>query len=108
MPRPAKSGRPRMIVYLDANIVICLLGPLISGDAKIHADYLNFFSDPTTTMFPATAAVWERAAEIRANHGFKALDAMHLATAVEHRCDVFLTNDRQLSRFPDISVDVLT
>ena len=34
-------------------------------------------------------------------------DALHLATAIEHGCDVFLTNDNQLANFPDIKVEVL-
>ena len=32
---------------------------------------------------------------------------LQLATAVEHGCDRFLTNDTRLSRFPDITVEVL-
>ena len=32
----------------------------------------------------------------------------HLATAVEHGCGLFLTNDAQLRSFPDIPVEVLT
>jgi predicted nucleic acid-binding protein len=34
-------------------------------------------------------------------------DALHLATAIEFGCDVFLTNDNQLSSFPDITVEEL-
>jgi predicted nucleic acid-binding protein len=34
-------------------------------------------------------------------------DAIHLAAAVVSGCDVFLTNDYRLNRFPDIAMDVI-
>ena len=34
-------------------------------------------------------------------------DALHLAAAIESGCDVFLTNDNQLSNFSDIMVEEL-
>ncbi len=34
-------------------------------------------------------------------------DALQLAAAVEGGCGLFLTNDRRLSGFPDIPVEVL-
>ncbi len=52
--------------------------------------------------------VWDRAALVGATFHFKALDAVHLATAIEHGCAVFLTADAQLSRCTDITVEVLT
>ncbi len=54
-----------------------------------------------------TAAVFDRAAGIRAHHNVKALDAPHLAAALEAGCDLFLTNDNRLRAFPDLPVEVL-
>jgi predicted nucleic acid-binding protein len=51
--------------------------------------------------------VFRKAAEIRAQHNFKSPDALHLAAAVLSACDVFLTNDAQLIRFPDLTIEVL-
>ncbi len=34
-------------------------------------------------------------------------DALHLATAIESGCDVFLTNHNQLATFPDMTVEEL-
>lgn len=86
----------------------CLVGPFTSGDATALASYQAFFSDPAVRVLPLTAAVCERAARIRAAHRFKLPDALHLAAALEHGCGLFLTNDAQLARFPDITVEVLT
>jgi predicted nucleic acid-binding protein len=53
------------------------------------------------------SAVYDRAAEIRAQHGFKTPDAIHLAAAIESGCDRFLTNDRRLARFTGITVEIM-
>jgi predicted nucleic acid-binding protein len=59
-------------------------------------------------MLPITVAVWDRAARIRAQYGFKPLDALHLAAAAEHRCTRFLSNDAPLKRFPDVLEEILS
>lgn len=45
----------------------------------------------------------KKAAQIRAEHkGFKAMDALQLAVACLSKCDLFLTNDKQLRQFKEI------
>jgi uncharacterized protein len=51
--------------------------------------------------------VIDRATDIRARYGFRTPDAIHLAAAVVSGCDVFLTNDYRLNRFPDVAMDVI-
>jgi predicted nucleic acid-binding protein len=85
----------------------CRVEPLRAGDARRLARFDGFFAQPDVQVLPLTTAVVDRATLIRAQHGFKALDCIHLATAVEYGCDRFLTNDAQLSRFPDITVELL-
>jgi uncharacterized protein len=53
-----------------------------------------------------SAAVIDRATEIRARYGFKTPDAIHLATAVESRAFLFLTGDERLERFTEVEVKV--
>src|SRR5947209_6293452 len=81
----------------DAARLECLVGPFRSGDTTVLAEYHAFFADPAIQVLPTTSAVWERAAAIRAAFNFKPMDSIHLATAAEHSCDLFLTNDAQLS-----------
>ena len=52
------------------------------------------------TNLPLTEAVYELGAEIRASTGLKTPDALHLATALTHRCAEFWTADVRLSRVP--------
>lgn len=49
-----------------------------------------------------------RAALLRAKYrGLKGMDALHIATALQSRCDVFVTNDKQLSQVAEIPVLLL-
>jgi predicted nucleic acid-binding protein len=40
-------------------------------------------------------------------HNFATVDALHLATAIEHGCQVFLTHDNRLARCTDLIVEML-
>ena len=82
--------------------------PLKAGDATLLSDFTAFFTAGNIQVFPATAAVCDRASVIRASHGFKPLDSLHLAAAVENGCGLFLTGDIRLKRFTGIAVEVLT
>jgi uncharacterized protein len=70
-------------------------------------DFDMFFRARVADLTDFTGAVFRRAAEIRAAHGFKTPDALHLAAAVECGCAAFLTNDVQLTRFPGLAVQVV-
>jgi uncharacterized protein len=86
----------------------CLVGPFKNGDAGLEARYRTLFSDPDFHVLELTATVCERAARLRAVYPFKLPDALHLATAIEHGCGLFLTADAKLARCRDILVEVLT
>ena len=86
----------------------CQVGPLKTNDALLSAKFSTFFTSPDVTVLPLSPAVCDRAARIRAQYGFKPLDSLHLAAAVEHGCTRFLTNDAGLRNFPDILVEILT
>ncbi|MBI2591446.1 MAG: type II toxin-antitoxin system VapC family toxin [Candidatus Brennerbacteria bacterium] len=42
--------------------------------------------------------------DLRANYNLKTPDAIHLATAIEHGADIFITNDRQLKKVKEINI----
>jgi predicted nucleic acid-binding protein len=96
------------IAVSDIHRLECLVGPFILGDVAAQAAYAACFADPAIQVLSVTGGAFERAARIRAIHNFKPLDALHLAVAVEQGCGLFLTNDAQLARFPDLSVELLT
>jgi predicted nucleic acid-binding protein len=88
----------------------CLAQPFLKGNAAVIADFQAFFSSADVDVLPLTAAVCERAARIRAASLFqlKVPDCLHLATAIEHKCDIFLTNDVALRRCTQITVEILS
>lgn len=86
----------------------CRVGPLRSGDAALLSNFASFFAAPDVQVFPLTAALCDRASVIRAAYGFRPLDSLHLAAAIENRCGLFLTSDARLNRFTGLPVEVLS
>ena len=95
------------LVVSDLTRLECRVGPLKSRDALLLGQFDAFFGDPGVTVLGLTAAVCDRAAEFRAHYGFKTPDALHLAAALIHGCDRFLTNDNRLNACTAITIDVL-
>jgi predicted nucleic acid-binding protein len=95
------------VAVCDATRLECLVRPLKAGDATTEAHYRGFFASPLVQMLPVTTATWESAARLGAAFNFKALDSLHLATAIEHGCGLFLTADSRLGRCTAIHVEVL-
>jgi predicted nucleic acid-binding protein len=93
--------------FSDRSRLECRVKPLRLGAATTLADFDAFFTRPDVRLLPITPAVFDRATLIRAAHNFKLGDSLHRAAAVEAGCDRFLTNDRRLSSFADITVEVL-
>ena len=83
----------------------CRIGPLQDRNAALLGEFDAFFASPNVHILSMTAAVCDRGAVIRATHGLKALDALHLAATIEAYCDLFLTNDSRLRAFPDLKVE---
>jgi predicted nucleic acid-binding protein len=83
------------------------VGPLAAKDGATLSQFDAFFAAADVQVLPMTAAVFDRATMIRAQHRFKLADSLHLACAAESGCDRFLTNDARLSKFSDIVVEVL-
>jgi uncharacterized protein len=83
------------------------VGPLRTGDAVKLSVFDGFCARPDVQVVPLTTAVFDRATLIRARHGFRLADSLHLAAAADGDCNRFLTNDAGLAAFPDLPVEVL-
>jgi predicted nucleic acid-binding protein len=75
-----------------------LVGPL--KDRNLPAANLieQFFDSDAVEMLPYSRRSAKTFAELRANHGVKSLDALHLAIATSANVDLFLTHDRRLHK----------
>ena len=79
----------------------CCNYPLRHANFPLLRLYDEFFLRPDVIILPITSNVFRRATLIQAMHGFGTIDSIHLATAFEHGCQIFLTHDSRLSRCTD-------
>ena len=85
----------------------CRVRPLREENKELLARFEGFFAREGLELAEITAEVIETATALRAAHGFRPPDAIHLATAVLAKTDVFLTGDQNLARCPGLKVEVL-
>jgi predicted nucleic acid-binding protein len=63
---------------------------------------------PNLTMIDVNRSISRRAAQLRASQNIRAVDALHVATALQSKATAFVTNDRDLRRLaPLLDVIVL-
>jgi predicted nucleic acid-binding protein len=75
-----------------------LVGPVKANDAAAASAIQNFFDSDRVTMLTYTPQAVRLFAELRARHGVKALDALHLSIAATSGIELFLTHDRRLHK----------
>lgn len=75
-----------------------LVGPLKTEDADSVSRIERFFQSSAVSMLPYTAQSVRVFADLRARHGVKPLDALHLSICATAGVDLFLTHDRRLHR----------
>jgi predicted nucleic acid-binding protein len=75
----------------------CRVGPVRKGDAGLLAQFDAFFANREIEIIPWDREIFELATQIRALHGTKTPDALHLAAATVGRCEEFWTNDHRLN-----------
>jgi predicted nucleic acid-binding protein len=94
-------------IISDLTRLECRVKPLRERNLDLLQDFSDFFEAAVAEIIPISREVIDTATEIRAEYEFRVPDAIHLAAAVVSRCDEFLTNDRQLSRYSGIAVTIL-
>jgi uncharacterized protein len=99
------SANDAELVASDLTRLECRVKPLKNGDLTLLRDFDDYFSHTCDAIISLSSAIMDLATEIRAQYGFRTPDAMHIAAAVEAKCDVFLTNDFRLARFAGITID---
>jgi uncharacterized protein len=96
--------RPRISVLTRLE---CRVQPLREANTALLEDYEEFFASLSGGLISLDDRVFEKATELRARHNFRTPDALHLAAAIINECQLFLTNDFDLSRCTEIRVEVL-
>lgn len=88
-------GSRARIAYSPLVEMECLVLPIRQERLELVARFCNFFA--LSHRLALSDAVYEKATELRARHGLKTPDALHLATALHYGCDELWTNDARLS-----------
>lgn len=74
----------------------CLVQPIAKADSeRLHRTHSFLQLFPVLTVQDST---FELATELRARHRLRTPDALHLAAALSHGCQVLITNDHRLSQ----------
>lgn len=103
----AESAPTGQLITSRLSRLECRVKPLRDGNAALLTTYDAFFTRTRLAIVDVTAAVLDRATELRARHGFKTADAIHLASAIEAGADGFLTGDASLAKCPDLAVEII-
>lgn len=91
-------------------VIEALVKPIRDGNERIEAQYREVFEASVFRILDMPLAVFERAAQIRADSQLKTADALHAATALHAGCDLFVTNDvdfRRVTGLPTVVLDDL-
>jgi predicted nucleic acid-binding protein len=72
------------------------------------ATYDAFFTRARLVIVDVTGAVIDKATDLHARYGFKTPDALHLATAIDAKADVFVTGDAAFARCTELPVDIVS
>jgi predicted nucleic acid-binding protein len=85
-----------------------LMFPLRNGDLPLQKVFTDVITTASFTTFVATnTEIAQQAAALRIKYSLKLPDALQVATAIQTRCDGFLTNDFQLKRVSELRVLVV-
>ena|SRR6266702_4401939 len=103
------SAQTCEVVTSGLTLMEVLVKPIRDGDYPLASLYRHVVL-ATVGLYcvPVSLDILESAAELRANHRLKTPDAIHAATAIARGCSLFVTNDQDFKRIPNLNVAVLS
>lgn len=85
------------IVTSELTLCEVLVVPFKENNVDLVAEYRQFIEESGAfEVQPTTRETYVRASLYRAQLGLKTPDAIHMATAIETDCEMFVTNDKTL------------
>ncbi len=84
-----------------------LTGLYKQGDEVAATSTREILRPPLVELIPFTAETTEHFARIRAANRVSSADAIHLASAAQSNVNLFLTNDRRLSKLAIRGIDFI-
>ena len=84
-----------------------LTGVKKMGDEKMGLIYRHIFSTfPNLVVTDITLETMEIMSDLRVKYGLRTPDAIHIATALLHKVQAFVTNDKQLTQVKELDIIV--
>lgn len=97
------------IVTSYLTLMEVLVKPIRVGDTLLIDLFRKVLLNSTGfKCLPISQGILESAAQLRAGHRLKTPDAIHAATALGSGCTLFVTNDQDFKRIPNLNVAVLS
>lgn len=86
-------------------LVEVLTGYRRAKDRSAENDFKQMLKDfPAIEVCEFSDKLVNHIVDLRIKYGIKTPDAIHLATAIERKADVFITNDKQLKKVKEIAI----
>jgi predicted nucleic acid-binding protein len=85
----------------------CLVGAYHLNQTEAVINFVECLTQEGTDFVQISAEIGDRAAQLRVKYNLQLTDALQIATALESRCEAFLTNDTQLKRAVELKVLVV-
>ena len=85
----------------------CRTRPVRDGNGSLLKRYDDLFSATRVYLVDISPVIIDRATILRARHGYKSPDAIHLATSISAGVGTFLTGDFHLQGCSELNVEVL-
>ena len=80
-----------------------LVYPYLNDKTELVSNFKNFLKYMDIEIIEINAEIAEQGAKLRGKYqGFKAMDALQIASAILGGCDMFFTNDKQLRQEKEI------
>ena len=96
------------VVTSVVSLLEVLIYPLRQGNTTLAQQYRDIlFNEEGLSTIPVSPGIAEAAAQLRAVHNLRSLDAIQMATAITEGAAFFLTNDARLPSLPGLEVLVL-
>jgi uncharacterized protein len=103
--QPAQ-GEPPVVYVSDLTRLECRVWPLRQRDSGLLHEFDEFFTSDGLQTIPFEPRIFDQATELRAAHGTKTPDALHLSAALFAGCTEFWTNDPRLCAAADGKIEL--
>lgn len=82
-----------------------LTGFLVADEHKLYEQFMSYLeTTENIEVQPFGLGTAVHFSELRARYRFPGPDCIHIATAVQHKADYFLTNDKRLKSFRELKI----